>query len=106
MSAENNTLPDWAENDESFYALRLFVAGSSSASVRAIENLNEILEQYLAGKYDLEIIDVHQQPELVRDENVSAVPLLIKKLPVPRRLLVGDMSDKQRVLKGLGLTDI
>jgi len=72
-------------------------------SVRAINNLQAILDQYLKNKYELEIIDVHQQPELVKDEDVTAVPMLIKKQPLPKKRLIGDMSDASRVLKGLGL---
>lgn len=92
-------------DDASFYALRLFVAGTSPASARAISNLKAILEQYLPGRYQLEVIDVHQQPELAQRDNITAVPMLMKTEPVPKRLLVGDMSNKQRVMKGLGLPD-
>ncbi|MBS7563826.1 circadian clock KaiB family protein [Mucilaginibacter sp. Bleaf8] len=96
-------MSDWDMQQDSVYALRLFVAGTSRVSVRAITNLKEVLEQHLKGRYELEIVDIHQQPEMAREENITAVPTLIKRLPVPKRLLVGDMSDKQRVMKGLGL---
>lgn len=89
--------------DDSVYQLRLFVAGTSSLSVRAISNLKSILTEHLNGKYDLEIVDVHQQPLIALDEDVTAVPMLIKKFPAPRRRLIGDMSDTVKVLKGLGL---
>lgn len=85
------------------YILRLFITGTSPVSVRAINNLQAILDQHLKEKYELEIIDVHQQPLLVRDDDVTAVPMLIKKQPLPQKRLVGDMSDTGRVLKGLGL---
>jgi len=85
------------------YMLRLFITGTSPVSVRAINNLQAILDQHLKSKYQLEIIDVHQQPQLVKDEDVTAVPMLIKKQPFPKKRLVGDMSDTSRVLKGLGL---
>jgi circadian clock protein KaiB len=93
------------EQDEErfFYRLRLFVAGSSPISVRAINNLKVILEEHLKDRYELEIIDVYQQPLLVQSEQITAVPVLIKKEPGPRRLLVGDMSDIDRVLRGLSL---
>ena len=94
---------DWEMSEDASFSLRLFVAGTSPASVRAINNLKEILDEYLRGRYELEIIDAHQQPELARDENITAIPMLIKKAPLPKRLLVGDMSDKERVLRGLGL---
>lgn len=85
------------------YQLRLFVAGTSSLSVRAITNLKLTLAEYLEGKYELLVIDVYQQPELAFDEDVTAVPMLIKKFPAPQRKLIGDMSDTAKVLRGLGL---
>jgi len=87
------------------YSLRLFVAGTSTISLRAITNLNKILEEKLRDRYTLEIIDIHQQPELAQQENITAVPLLVKYSPYPKRFLVGDMSDQQRVLRGLGIID-
>jgi circadian clock protein KaiB len=103
MSTEKQEYLNVKEQDESFYALRLFVAGTSVVSVRAINNLKDILEQNLKGRYDLDIIDVYQQPALAQEENITAVPLLVKSSPTPKRLLVGDMSDTQKVLRGLGL---
>lgn len=100
---DNHNFPDWKAEENEFYRLRLFVAGTSPVSVRAINNLKSILEQYLQGKYELEIIDIHQQPQLVGTENITAVPMLIRNNPTPKRLLVGDMSDIQRVLRGLNL---
>lgn len=94
---------DWNENDDSFYRLRLFVTGISPISVRAINNIKNICDQHLANRYELEIIDVHQQPVLVKDEDVTAVPMLIKKFPAPKKRLIGDMSNTDRVLRGLGL---
>lgn len=89
--------------DEGPFELRLFVAGSSPASLRAISNLREILEHQLPGRYELDIIDIHQQPDLAEQENITAVPVMIKKMPLPKRFLVGDMSDTPKVLRGLGL---
>jgi len=91
--------------NEGTFELRLFVAGSSPASLRAISNLREILERELPGRYELDIIDIHQQPELAQEENITAVPVMVKKIPLPRRLLVGDMSDTSKVLRGLGLVN-
>ncbi len=85
------------------FVLRLFVAGASSNSVRAIVNLKAICEQYLAGRYELEVIDVHQQSSLAEQEQIIALPLLIKVSPKPERRLIGDMSDIHKVLKGLGI---
>ena len=85
------------------YMLRLFIVGTSTMSVRAIENIQRICEEHLDGKFELEIIDAHQQPLLVTAEDVTAIPMLIKKSPGPRRRLVGDMSNTEKVLKGLGI---
>lgn len=85
------------------YILRLFVTGATPNSVRAIKNLKQICETYCKGKYELEIIDIFQTPLLAKDEQVIAVPLLIKKFPLPEKKLVGDMSNKEKVLKGLGI---
>ena len=103
MSIEGSKLQDWQYTDDSVYHLRLFVTGASSISRRAINNLQQILELYLKDRYELEIIDIHQQPIIVKQENVFAVPLLIKKFPLPSRRMVGDMSDTAKVLKGLGI---
>jgi circadian clock protein KaiB len=100
---EGNLLQHWDIEASETFSLRLFVAGASSISVRAITNLRLILEDNLKDRYELEIIDIHQQPLLVKAENIFAVPLLIKKQPLPLKRLVGDMSDKAKVLKGLGL---
>lgn len=86
------------------YALRLFVTGASTNSVRAISNIREICEKYLGDNYSLEIIDVYQQKEIAEMEQIIALPLLIKNFPFPERRLIGDMSDTDRVLKGLGLS--
>lgn len=95
---------DWGKEDDSVYQLRLFVTGTSPVSVRAINNLQIILNTHLKDRFELEIIDVHQQPLLVQSDNVTAVPMLIKKFPAPVRRMVGDMSDTDKVLRGLGLS--
>ena len=86
-----------------YFFLRLFIAGSSPVSVRAIKNLREICEEFLKDRYELEIIDAHQQPWLVRDENVTAIPMLLKKKPERCRRIIGDFSDREKVLMGLGI---
>ena len=90
-------------DNEDSYVLRLFVTGATPNSTRAIINLKEICETYLKGKYELEVIDVYQQPLIARNEQIIALPLLIKKFPFPERRLIGDMSDTEKVLKGLSL---
>ena len=86
------------------YVLRLYITGASPNSIRAVENIKAVCEEYLPGKYELQVIDIHQQPQLAAGEDVIAVPLMVKLSPYPKRRLIGDMSDTQRVLKGLGLT--
>lgn len=87
------------------YTLRLYVAGMTPRSQRAIENIKSIFETNYKGSYDLEVIDVFQHPELAKDAQILAVPMLIKQLPLPIRRLIGDMSDKERVLIGLGIKE-
>lgn len=83
------------------YVLRLFVAGINPKSRKAIENLNEILEENLKDQYDLEIIDIYQQPIFAKEGQIVAAPTLIKELPPPLRKFVGDMSNTERILLGL-----
>ena len=85
------------------YVLRLFITGTTPRSIRAIENLRAICLEHLDEKYDLEVIDLYQQPELAAGYDIIAVPTLIKKLPAPLRRIIGDMSDTNRVLIGLDL---
>jgi len=92
--------------EDEVYRLRLFVTGASPNSTRAITNLKNICEEHLREKYELEIIDIYQQPLRAQDEQIIALPLLIKKAPGIERRLIGDMSNKERVLKGLGLADM
>ena len=86
------------------YVLRLFVTGASVNSVRAISNLKHICETYIHDNYSLEIIDVYQEKTIPEKEQIIALPLLIKSFPLPERRLIGDMSDTNRVLKGLGIS--
>ncbi len=85
------------------YVLRLFVSGATLRSTQAIENIKAVCESELAGRYELQVIDIYQQPELAKHYQVIAVPTLIKSLPVPLRMLIGDLSEKEKVLVGLNL---
>ncbi len=85
------------------YVLRLFVSGATPRSTQAIANIKEFCETYLKGRYELEVIDIYQQPELARNAEIVATPTLIRKLPLPLRRLVGDLSKHERVLVGLDL---
>ena len=85
------------------FVLKLFVTGASPNSVRAIANLKHICETYIKERFALEIIDVRQQGELAMQEQIVALPLLIKKLPLPERRMIGDLSEIEKVIAGLGL---
>lgn len=91
---------------EEQYALRLYVAGMTPKSTRAVENIRRICEHYLAGRYDLEVIDIFQQPRLAEGDQIVAAPTLVKKLPIPLRRLIGDLSNEEKVLIGLDLKRI
>jgi circadian clock protein KaiB len=88
------------------FILRLYVAGMTARSQRAIENIRAICETHLLGRYDLVVIDVYQQPTLAKGEQIIAAPTLVKKLPLPLRRVIGDMSDTRRVLVGLDLVPV
>lgn len=92
-----------SQTNDRHYVLSLYITGATPKSTRAIKNLRAICDQYLQGRYELEVIDIYQQPERAQEGQIVAAPTLIKLLPLPLRKLVGDMSDEQRVLAGLGL---
>ena len=102
---EQNQLPstDNDANDADLFRLRLFITGASPNSTRAVTNLKDICEKHLKDKYELEIIDVYQQPSIAQTEQIIALPLLVKKAPGIERRLIGDMSDIDKVLRGLGI---
>ena len=88
------------------YVLRLYVTGMTPRSVRAVKNLQAICDEYLKDRYDLEVVDIYQQPALARGEQIIAAPTLVKKLPLPMRRIIGDMSQRDRVLVGLDLLPV
>jgi circadian clock protein KaiB len=88
------------------YVLRLYVTGKTPNSVRAIANLKELCNQYLPGRYDLQVIDIYQQPKLAEDDQIVATPTLVKELPLPLCRLIGDLSDRERVLVKLDLQQV
>jgi circadian clock protein KaiB len=93
-----------AENNVKYpYIFRLYVTGASPNSSRAITNLKAFFEKHLKSRYDLQIIDVYQQPQIAKTVDIIALPLLIKKFPLPERRLIGDMSNSDKVLKSLDL---
>jgi circadian clock protein KaiB len=99
-----STLADLADAQQ--YVLRLYVTGMTPRSTRAISAVRAICEEFLAGRFDLEIIDVYQQPALIRDEQIFATPTLVKIGPEPERRMIGDMSNRARVIAGLGLREV
>ena len=92
-----------AANANARYVLRLYVTGTTTFSARAIVNIRKICEEHLKGRYDLEVVDVSQNPTLAEGEQIIAAPTLIKKLPLPLRRFIGDMSQTDRILLGLDL---
>lgn len=102
-SAEEYELAIAKQAAEERYLLKLYVTGLTPRSIQAIEHIKQICEEHLQGRYELEIIDVYQQPVLAKDEQILAAPTLIKKLPLPLRRLIGDMSKTERILLGLDL---
>ena len=89
--------------DSEAYVLRLYVTGLTPRSTLAIANVRKICDEHLAGRYELEVIDLYQQPGLAKGEQIIAAPTLIKTLPLPLRRLIGDMSDTEKVLIGMDL---
>jgi len=85
------------------YLLKLYITGASPNSAKAVNNIKNICERYLKDRYELEIIDIYQQPLLAKSEQIIALPLLIKSYPFPAKRLIGNMSDMQKVLKSLDL---
>lgn len=85
------------------YQLRLYVTGTTPRSSRAIANIRALCEEYLAGHYDLQVIDIYQQPDQAVEGQIIAAPTLVKQLPVPPKRLVGDLSDRGKVIVGLDL---
>ena len=85
------------------YVLRLYITGTTARSSAAISNIRKFCDEHLAGRYELEVIDIYQQPTLAKGEQIIAAPALIKKLPFPLRKVVGDLSNEERVLMGLDI---
>ena len=96
--------PPVAAKLQTRYALCLYVSGSTLNSARAVENIKRISDQHLKNRYTLEVIDVYQQPDLARGDQIVAVPTLIKRFPFPLRRLIGDLSNTKSVLLALDLT--
>ena len=92
-----------ASEDPGRWNLRLYVAGQTPRSLTAFKNLKEICEEYLKGKYHIEVVDLMENPTLARGDQILAVPTLVRKLPQPIRKIIGDLSNTERVLVGLDI---
>jgi circadian clock protein KaiB len=91
------------EKDKVNYVLRLYITGTTPRSLKAIANVKAICEEHLQGRYELEVVDLYQQPVLAAGEQIIAAPTLIKKLPEPLRRIIGDMTSTEKILVGLDL---
>lgn len=94
---------DLDQDGGAVWALRLYVAGQSPKSVRAVDNLRQICEEHLQGQYSIEVIDLLEHPQLAAGDAIVAVPTLVRRLPAPVRRIIGDLSNTDRVLVGLQL---
>jgi circadian clock protein KaiB len=93
----------FAPTSQERYTLRLYVSGATPCSTRAVENVKTLCEEHLPGRYDLEVVDIYQQPGLAEGDQILATPTLVRRLPLPLRRLVGDLSDPERVLGRLNI---
>ena len=91
---------------EEKWELRLYTAGQTPKSLAAIKNLKKVCEEHLAGRYEIEIIDLLKNPRLAKDDQIVAIPTLVRKLPDPVRKIIGDLSDTERALVGLQLKQL
>lgn len=104
LSAPTNT-PRRRINSGPEWRLRLYVAGNTPKSTAALGNLRRICEEHLAGKYEIEVVDLIRNPQLARGDQILAVPTLVRKLPPPLRRIIGDLSNTERVLVGLDVQE-
>jgi len=95
--------PDKEKEQGFAFIFRLYVTGASPNSSRAITNIKDLFETHLKDQYELNIIDVYQQPQVAKTVDIIALPLLIRKMPLPERRLIGDMSDREKLIKSLGI---
>ncbi|MCC4768801.1 circadian clock protein KaiB [Methanosarcina sp. DH2] len=109
-AAQNNNGPELVESDTTpdpeFYILRLYVAGQTKKSLTAFANLKEICEEHLGGRYRIEVVDLLENPQLARGDQILAVPTLVRRLPPPIKKIIGDLSNTERVLVGLDLLPV
>jgi circadian clock protein KaiB len=95
-----------AKKEKSEWALRLYIAGMTPRSAKALENLKKICEEQVPGKYSIEVVDLLKNPQLAEGDQILAVPTLVRKLPEPVRKIIGDLSNKEKVLVGLNMVPL
>ena len=95
--------PAISKDDDLTYVLTLYVTATTPRSTKAIANIRKLCDQYLTGRYDLDIVDISRDPEMARSDQLIAAPTLIKRLPLPLRRFIGDMSDTNRLKVGLDI---
>lgn len=93
-------------NGGGLHTFRLYITGASPNSSRAVTNLKVFFEKYLKSRYKLQIIDIYQQPQVAESVNIIALPLLIRKSPLPERRMIGDMSNEEKICQSLGLANL
>jgi circadian clock protein KaiB len=103
---ETSQKPAGDEKQPAAWVLRLYIAGQSTKSLAAISNLHKICEEHLAGQYEIEVIDLLENPQLAEGDKIIAVPTLVRKLPAPLRKIIGDLSDTEKALVGLQLKQV
>jgi circadian clock protein KaiB len=92
-----------ADTDPGFYRLRLYVAGQTAKSILAVNNLRRVCETHLAGRYEIEVIDLIEHPKLAAGDQILAIPTLVRRLPAPLKRIIGDLSNTEKVLVGLDI---
>lgn len=100
---QDSIMQPHASTDEEHYSLLLYIAGATPHSIMAMQNIRKICEEHLKGRYNLQVIDIAQHPELAIPQNIVAIPTLIKELPLPLRRIIGNLSNTEKVLYSLGI---
>lgn len=98
---KQNKTPDFTEENK--VILQLFVSGMSPKSMEAIENIKHLCDEHLKDFFELEIIDIYKNPEILSEQHIVFSPSLVKQLPLPRKVFIGNFTDTQKVIKGLGI---
>ena len=103
MNTEVRSIADESPSAEGYYNLRLYVAGQTPKSLTALANLKKICDEHLADRHSIEVIDLSKQPEMAQNDQIVALPTLVRRLPEPVRRVIGDLSNLDRVLIGMDL---